>query len=141
MPADDNQMPARRDAEAEAIDFEVVDDGRGIDHSRKDDGPEAAFSPADFAAMAPDMIVQAFRGMLKQKLKRWFIRSLIWCAVLLIFYEDHGWARVAFAIWAFIAGVHLAFLLYGWYASGRQGARLAQVFGGLGGLSGRMRDP
>ena len=142
MPAEDHQTPARREADAEAIDFEVVDDGRGVDHSRSAaEGPEAAFSPEDLAAMAPGMIVKAFRSMLKQKLKRWFIRSLIWCTVLLIFYQDHGWARVAFAIWAFVASVHLAFLLYGWYVSGRQGAKLAQVFGGVGGMPGRMREP
>ena len=137
MSAEANDGPAAKEPEAEALDFEVIDDGRGIDHSRA--GGQTV-SPEDLAAMAPDMIVQAFRGMIKEKLKRWFVRNLVWATVLLIFWE-HKWVRVVFAIWAFIAGVHLAFLLYGWYASGRQGARLAQVFGGLGGgLHGRMRD-
>lgn len=119
--------------EAEALDFEVVDDGRGQTGS--------AFSPQDIAAMAPDMLVQAFRGVIKEKLKRWAIRSLIWATVLLFFAQEHTWARIAFGIWAFVAGIHLAFLLYGWYASGRQGAKLAQVFGGLGGgLHGQSRE-
>lgn len=136
MSAEANDRPAAREPEAEALDFEVVDDGRGIDHSS---AAEPAFS-ADELAAAPQMIVQVFRGMIKEKLKRWFIRSLIWATILLFLWEEHGWARVVFGIWAFIASVHLAFLLYGWYASGKQGAKLAQVFGGLGGLGGQVRD-
>jgi hypothetical protein len=137
MSAEANDRPAAKESEAEVLDFEVVDDGRGIDHS---DG-EQGFSPQDMAAMGPEMVVQVFRDMIKEKLKRWFIHSLIWATVLLFFWEEHLLARIAFGIWAFIAGVHLAFLLYGWYASGKQGAKLAQVFGGLGGgLHGRVRD-
>src|SRR5689334_10406421 len=114
MSAEANDRPAaKKEPEAEALDFEVVDDGRGMDP--RGGGP--ALSPQDIAAMAPDMLVQAFRGMLKEKLKRWFVRSLIWATVLLFLAQEHPWARVVFAIWAFIAGVHLAFLLYGWYAS------------------------
>ena len=133
-----DRRPAAKEADAEVLDFEVVDDGRGIDHST--DG-EQTYSPDDIAAMAPGMVVEAFRGMIRQKLKKWFIRSLIWATVLLILWEDHGWARVVFAIWVFFAGVHLAFLLYGYYAAGKQGAKLSQIFGGMtGGLSGQARE-
>lgn len=123
MSADQNDKPAVREPEAEVLDFDVVDDGQ-----------ENAAGPslADMAQMAPEMIVQAFRSMLKEKLKRWLIRSLIWATVLLFFAQDYTWAKWAFGIWAFIAGVHLAFLVYGWYASGKQGAKLAQMFSGMG---------
>jgi len=133
MPAEDNDRLAPREPEPEVLDFEVVDEDSP--------GPGKNMSPRDMAAMAPDLLVQAFRGILKEKLKRWFIRSLVWATVLLFFAQEHTWARVIFAIWAFIAGVHLAFLLYGWYASGRQGAKLAQVFGGMGAsVHGQVRD-
>jgi len=120
MPADENDKPAVPDAEV--IDLEVVSDqpaGAG------------GLSPEDMMKMAPEMVLQAFRGMLKERLKKWFIRSLIWCTVLLIFYQEHGWVRVVFWIWATIAAIHLAFLLYGWYASGKHVDRLAKVFGGM----------
>lgn len=122
MSADQNDKPAVREPEAEAIDFEVMDGGQ-----ENAGGP----SLADFAKAGPEMIVEAFRGMLREKLKRWFIRSLIWGTVLLFFAQEHAWARWAFGIWAFIAGIHLAILLYGWYASGKQGAKLAQLFSGM----------
>lgn len=124
MSADPNNKPAVREPEAEVIDFEVMEEGAG----------EAAAGPslADFAKAGPEMIVQAFRAMLKEKLKRWCIRSLVWATVLLFFAQEHTWAKWVFAIWSFIAGIHLAFLLYGWYASGKQGAKLAQMFGGMG---------
>jgi len=122
MSADQNDKPALREPEAEAIDFEVMDDGQE---------KAAAPSLADFAKAGPEMIVQAFRGMLKEKLKRWLIRSLIWATVLLIFAQEHTWAKWAFGLWSFVAGIHLAILLYGWYASGKQGAKLAQMFSGM----------
>jgi hypothetical protein len=128
MPADANDRPALREAEAEVIDLEVVDDGHGGRHDVPPGG-----SPENLAAMAPGLLVQAFRGLLKEKLKRWAIRSLVWATVLLFLAQEHTWARWVFGIWAFIAGVHLAFLVYGWYASGKQGARLAQLFSGMGG--------
>ena len=124
MHTDPHDRPAIREPEAEVLDFEVMDDG-------VPSAPTGGPSLEDFAQMGPELLVKAFRDMLKEKLKRWFVRSLIWATVLLFLAQEHGWARVVFAIWAFIAGVHLAFLLYGWYASGKQGAKLAQVFGGL----------
>src|SRR5688572_6053352 len=113
MSPDPNDKPALRTPEAEEIELEVLDDGAP---------PVAASggSMGDFAEqmqMAPGMIVQAFRAMLKEKFKRWFIRSLIWGGVLGFFATEHTWAKWAFGIWAFIAFLHLAFLLYGWYAS------------------------
>lgn len=122
MSAEQNDKPAVREPEAEVIDFDVVDDGQ-----EKAAGP----SLADFAQAGPQMLVQAFRAMLKDKLKRWCIRSLIWGGVLGLLATEHKWAEWAFGIWSFIAGIHLAVLLYGWYASGKQGAKLAQIFGGL----------
>lgn len=122
MSADQNDKPAVREPEAEAIDFDGMDDGR-----EKAAGP----SLEDFAKMGPEMLVQAFRSMLKEKLKRWLIRSVIWATVLLFFAQEHTWAKWAFGIWACIAGIHLAFLVYGWYASGKQGAKLAQLFSGM----------
>jgi hypothetical protein len=116
--------PAKQ--EAEVIDFEVIEDGE----TATTEGTGGMPGMAEFAAMGPQMIVQAFRAMIKEKLKRWFIRSLIWGTVLAFLATDHGWARWAFGIWAFIASAHLAFLLYGWYASGKQGDKLAQIFGG-----------
>ena len=109
---------------ADAIDLEVMDDASA-------GGFPDGMSPEDIMKMGPQMLVQAFRDMLKEKLKRWFIRSLIWATVLLFFAQEHGWARWVFGIWAFIAGIHLAFLLYGWYASGKQGDKLAQMFAGM----------
>ena len=131
MSTDPNDKPAIREPEAEVIDFDVVDDGQG-----SATGP----SLADFAKAGPEMLVEAFRGMLKEKLKRWFIRSLIWATVLLVFAPDHAWARWAFGIWSFIAGIHLAVLVYGWYASGKQGAKLAQIFGGMGPVEDRQGE-
>ena len=127
-PAD---KPAVITQEAETIDFDVVDG----DTTQTSAGGMPGLE--EFAAMGPEMIVQAFRGMLKEKLKRWFIRSLIWGGVLGLLSTEHGWARVALVIWAFVASIHLAFLLYGWYASGKQGAKLAQIFGGQMGMGGR----
>jgi hypothetical protein len=123
MPDDAKDKPALTELEAEVIDLEVVSDqpaGAG------------GMSPEDMMKMAPEMVLEAFRGMLKDRLKKWFIRSLIWCTVLLIFYQEHGWVRVVFWIWATVAAIHLAFLLYGWYASGKHVDRLAKVFGGMG---------
>ena len=125
MPSSPSDKPAVITQEAEVIDFEVIED-----NGEKMTADSGAPGIEDFAAMGPQMIVQAFRTMLKEKLKRWFIRSLIWGGILGLLSTEHGWARVAFGIWAFIASIHLAFLLYGWYASGKQGAKLAQIFGG-----------
>ena len=122
MPADPNDQPAVREPEAVVIDFEVLDDGQ-----EKPGGT----SPGDFAQAGPQMLVNAFRAMLKERLKRWFIRSLIWATVLLFFAQEHRWAEWALGVWACVAGIHLALLLYGWYASGKQGAKLAQIFGGM----------
>ncbi len=124
MSTDPNNKPAVREPEAEVIDFEVVDEGAG----------EVAAGPSleEFAKAGPEMIVLAFRTMLKEKLKRWFIRSLIWATLLLFLAQDYKWAKWVFGIWAFVAGIHLAFLLYGWYASGKHGAKLSQIFGGMG---------
>lgn len=122
MPDDAKDKPALTEQEAEVIDLEVVSDQPAGD---------GGMSPEDMMKMAPEMVLQAFRGMLKERLKKWFIRSLIWCTVLLIFYQEHGWVRVIFWIWATIAAIHLAFLLYGWYASGKHVDRLAKVFGGM----------
>jgi hypothetical protein len=137
MPADPTDKTALTVQEAEVIDVEVMDEG-----------PAAAAAGApggmpDFsqmAQMAPELIVGVFREMLKSRLKRWLVRNAIYCTVLyyLAFVEKYGWARVCFGIWLFIASLHLALLLYGWYASGKKGAQLAKVFaqGGMGGLGG-----
>ncbi len=124
MSADPNNKPAVREPEAEVIDFEVMEEGAG-------DAP-AGTSLEDLAKAGPEMIVQAFRAMLKEKLKRWFIRSLVWGTVLGLFAQERGMMRWIFGIWACVAAIHLAFLLFGWYASGKQGAKLAQMFGGMG---------
>lgn len=126
MSTESTNKPAPVTQEAEVIDFEVIEDG----NTATSEGPGGMPGLAEFAAMGPEMIVQAFRAMLKEKLKRWFIRSLIWGTVLAFLATEHGWARWAFGIWAFIAAAHLAFLLYGWYASGKQADKLAQIFGG-----------
>ncbi len=118
MSADANDRPATREPDVEVIDLEMVDDTADT------------MSPEDFVKSAPDMLVQVFRGMLKEKLKRLFIRSLIWATVLIFLAQDYPWARTVFWIWAIVAALHLTFLLYGWYAAGKQGAKLAQMFGG-----------
>jgi hypothetical protein len=121
-----SELPAGPATDAEVIDLEVVESGAP-------DGADGS-SAADFAKqlqMAPDLLVRAFREMLKEKFRRWFFRSLIWGGVLGLLATEHTWAQWAFAIWLFIAGAHLAFLVYGWYASGRQGEKLARVFSGM----------
>ncbi len=129
MPDEADDKLSRQEPEAEVIDLELVSDQPGAGEG---------MSPEDMMKMAPEMVLQAFRGMLQERLKKWFIRSLIWCTVLLIFYQEHGWVRVVFWIWATIASIHLAFLLYGWYASGKHVDRLAKVFGGM--MPGRQGD-
>jgi hypothetical protein len=131
MPADHGDKPALRPPEAEEIEFEVMDDGAPAE------SPSGG-SMADFAEqmqMAPGMLVEAFRAMLKEKLRRWFVRSLIWGGVLGFLATEHTWAKWAFGIWAFVASTHLVFLLCGWHVSGKQGAKLAKMFGGT------MRPP
>ena len=127
MSADPVDNPALRPSEAEEIEFEVLEEGRPA--AKAAGGPMADL--AEQMQMAPDLIVQTFRAMLKDRLKRWFIRSLIWGGVLGFLATEHTWAKWAFGIWAFIAFVHLAFLLTGWYVSGKQTAKLARIFGGV----------
>ena len=127
MADDPSQIPARREPEPQAIDFDVVD---AYDSVADNEG-SAAFDPAEMLRMGPEMVVQAFRSMLLEKLKRWFIRSLIWGGVLGLLATEHKWAKVVLIIWAVIASIHLAFLLYGLYASGRQKEKLMRVFGGM----------
>lgn len=144
MSADANNRPAAKEPEAEVLDFEVVDDGRGVAERVAGEvaggGGQQTMSPEDFMSMAPHMIVGAFRDALKEKLKQWFIRNLIATTVAVIFWE-HDWVRVVFYIWAFFAGINLAFLLYGWFASRKHAARISQIFSGAGGgVPDRMRD-
>ncbi len=120
MPTDPNNTPAVREPEAEVIDFEVMDEGAG-------DAP-AAPSLEDFAKAGPEML----RAMFKEKLKQWFIRSLGWGTVLGLFAQEPGFMRWVFGIWAFVAFIRLAILLFIWYAAGKHGAKLAQMFGGMG---------
>lgn len=120
MPPDPNNKPAVREMEAEVIDFEVVDEGASTVAA----GP----SLADFAKAGPEIL----RTMLKEKLKQWFIRTLIWGTVLGFFAQESGVMRWVFGIWAFVAFIRLAILLFIWYAAGKQGAKLAQMFGGMG---------
>jgi hypothetical protein len=127
MADDPSQTPARREPEPEAIDFDVIDAGG----SAAENEDPAALDPAEMLRMGPEMVLQAFRGMLIEKLKRWFIRSLIWGGVLGLLATEHKWARVVLIIWAVIASIHLAFLLFGLYASGRQKEKLMRVFGGM----------
>lgn len=121
-----SNKPAVVTAEAEVIDFEVVDESGRPAGSGHNGGPDLA----GFAAQGPGMIIQAFRAMLAEKLKRWFVRSLLWGGALGLLATEHKWARVAFTLWALVAVTHLAFLVFGWYAAGKQGAKLAQIFGG-----------
>lgn len=120
MSADPNNKPAVLEQEAEVIDFEVVEEGTG--------GVTAGPSLEDFAKAGPEII----RAMLKERLKRWFIRSLAWGTVLGLFAQDSGLMRWIFGIWAFVAFIRLAILLFIWYAAGKQGAKLVQMFGGMG---------
>ena len=129
MPADQSDQPAVHTPEAEPIDFEILDDANSPSGDRDRDGAAEEF--AQHLQSAPGMLVGMLRGMLKERLKRWFVRSLIWGGVLGFFATEHTWAKWAFGIWAVIASVHLAFLLYGWHVSGKQGAKIAQIFGGM----------
>lgn len=123
MSPDPTDKPAIQEPEVEVIDFEVMDDARAA---------APGMSPADMMQAAPEMLVQVFRGMLRDRLKGWVLRNLVATTLFLVF-QEHGWVRVIFFIWAFLQGLYLAFLLYGWYAAGKQGAKLAQVLGGLSG--------
>jgi hypothetical protein len=93
---------------ADENDKPAVPEAEVIDLEVVSDQPAGAggMSPEDMMKMAPEMVLQAF-------------------------YQEHGWVRVIFWIWATIASIHLAFLLYGWYASGKHVDRLAKVFGGM----------
>ena len=124
MPADPYDKPVLRTPEVEEIEFEVMDENDAGDGA-------GSVSAADVLKMGPDMIVNAFRSMLRERLKRWFIRSLFWGGGLGLLATEHTWAKWAFGFWAFIAGAHLAFLLYGWYASGKQKEKLMRIFGGM----------
>ena len=125
MSVEPEKKPALRPSDAEEIEFEVVDEG----------GATAAdsrrVSPQDMLQAGPELVLQAFRGMLKEKFKRWFIRSLVWGTVLGFFATEHTWAKWALGIWAFIAGVQLAVLVWSWHAGAKHVDRLAQVFGGM----------
>jgi hypothetical protein len=125
MSVEPENKPALRPEDVREIEFEVMDeggaptaDGRGM-------------SAQDMLRAGPELVLQAFRGMLKEKFKRWFIRSLVWGTVLGFFAMEQTWAKWAFGIWAFIAGVQLAILVWSWRAGARHVDRLAQVFGGM----------
>jgi hypothetical protein len=123
MSPDPTDKPAIQEPEVEVIDLEVMEDARAA---------APGMSPADMMQAAPEMLVQVFRGMLRDRLKGWVLRNLVATTLFVVFHE-HGWVRVLFYIWAVVQSIYLAFLLYGWYAAGKQGAKLAQVFAGMRG--------
>lgn len=131
MPADPTDKLAVQ--EAEVIEVEVMDDVPSSSVA-----PDGMPDLSQMAQMAPELIVGVFREMLKARMKRWVLRNALYGTVLYWLSTEYSWAKVAFGIWMFIAGFHLAILVYGWYASGKKGATLAKVFsqGGLGGLGG-----
>ena len=57
--------------------------------------------------------------------------------VLSLLCMEYKWIRWILAIWAFIAGIQLAFLVLGWYLGGKQAAKLAELMKGMGGPAGR----
>lgn len=121
MDADPSKKPAVKSAEAEALDFVIVDEGGG---------DSALDSSADFSHVTPETMAQVFRGFVKEKLKRWCFRSLLWGGGLGLLATEHTWARWAFGIWATIAAIHLALLLFSWRVAGRGPQLLKKMFTG-----------
>jgi len=97
--------------EAEVIDVEVVDDGRG----RAGEGVEDAVLGAGGAAA-------------QQRLVRWVIRTALWGGVLGLFATEHTWARVALWIWGPIALLSLGFNLFLWRLA-KRGGGMVRGFG------------
>lgn len=99
---DERQLPGRPvELEADLIDVEVVDDGRG-------------HGPAGVGADGggpPDLMV-ALGEAAKQRLKRWVFRTALWGGILGLFATEHGWARIALWVWAPFALLSLALNLF-----------------------------
>ena len=124
MTADRDDLPTPRPREAEEIDLEVVDDAPA--------GPAGdPVSMQDFMKMGPDMVSQLLRTLMLQKLKQWFIRNLVIFTVLALLASEYKWARWVMSFWFFIAGMHLAVLVFGWYMGNKQAAKLTQMMKGF----------
>jgi len=123
MSAERDDPPALRTREAEVIDLEMMDDDAG--------SGEETMSAQDFLKMGPDMVSQFLRNLMMEKLKKWFIRNLAIFTVLAVLSIEYKWANTIMSIWAFIAGVYLAILLFGWYMGNKQAAKLSQMMKGF----------
>jgi len=93
--------------EAEVIDVEVVDDGRG----RAGDGVE---DPVMGGGGGVADLMGALQVAAKQRLVRWAVRTAVGGGVLGLFATEHTWARVALWIWVPIALLSLGFNLFLW---------------------------
>jgi hypothetical protein len=107
--------------EAEVIDVEVVDDGRG----RAGEGVEDAVLGAGGAAA---QLMASLQAAAKQRLVRWVIRTALWGGVLGLFATEHTWARVALWIWGPIALLSLGFNLFLWRLA-KRGGGMVRGFG------------
>jgi hypothetical protein len=98
----ERQLPSRPvELEADLVDVEVVDDGRG---NRPSGGGEAMGGPPDLMA--------ALGEAARQRLKRWVFRTALWGGILGLFATEHGWARIALWVWAPFALLSLALNLF-----------------------------
>ena len=120
---DERQLPGRPvELEADLIDVEVVDDGRGH-------GPAGG---GDGVGGPPDLMV-ALGEAAKQRLKRWVFRTALWGGILGLFATEHGWARIALWVWAPFALLSLALNLFLIRLAKRGALKGGGIFfGGLG---------
>ena len=99
---DERQLPGRPvELEADLVDVEVVDDGRGH-------GPDGGGAGVG----APPDLMAALGAAAKQRLKRWVFRTALWGGILGLFATEHGWARIALWVWAPFALLSLALNLF-----------------------------
>lgn len=119
----ERQLPGRPvELEADLVDVEVVDDGRGHGSAG---GGEGAGGP-------PDLMV-ALGEAAKQRLKRWIFRTALWGGILGLFATEHGWARIALWVWAPFALLSLALNLFLIRLAKRGALKGGGIFfGGLG---------
>lgn len=120
-----------RDSKAEAIDLEMVDDGTSRASSSAPSLGGVTMSPADFMNMGPGMLGKALRGVLLEKLKKWFVRNLVVLTILALLSMEYKWARWMLYVWAVLAGIQFLFLAIGWYFVNKQAAKFSNMMKGM----------
>ncbi len=129
MSAERNDLSPVRKDEAETIDLEMVDTP-ATGAPRIDIGGES-MTAEDLMKLGPGMLAKTLRGVILEKFKKWFIRNLVIVTILSLLVMEYKGLTWLLYVWLFLAGIQLAFLVFGWYFVNKQSAKFADMMKGM----------